>query len=536
MLAALAAVACLQRRSAALRHWLLSAAIVAATAAPFLGFVTPAWHVPLDALPRPAAMAVPSVVAGASPGSTAVTPRPEGADVSRRAAGALVEGAWIAGSGISLLILCVGLGRLAWIASSARRVADGRWAEVAADVAREYGLRRPVAILQSDQPALLVTWGFVQPKIILPRNAQDWPDARIRVVLSHELAHIKRGDWLIQMVAELARAGHWFNPIMWIACRRLRQESEQATDDVVLHAGIDGPEYAVHLLELARAFAHRRPWLPAPAIARPSSLERRVSAMLNERTNRAPITRTARLGIVAALSAVALAVASAQGAFSTFSGTVFDPTNAFLPGVTMTLTNAQSGAKHEIRSDRTGHFEFVGLPPGSYALQAILPGFSVLTGTLDLTGRDLQRDVTLTIGSLEETITVTATRPGANAPVAPQTRRRPAPDKFAAMKTCAENMPAAGSMGGNLRQPMKLVDKKPVYPEQLVGTEGRVVFEARISADGTIGDLQTVTATNADFELSAANAVRQWEFTPTLLNCVAVEVPMKVTITFRAAQ
>ena len=80
--------------------------------------------------------------------------------------------------------------------------------------------------------------------------------------------------------------------------------------------------------------------------------------MLNERTNRAPITRTGRLVIVAALSAVAIAVASAQGAFSTFSGTVFDPTNAFLPGVTMTLTSAQSGAKHEIRSDRTGHFEF----------------------------------------------------------------------------------------------------------------------------------------------------------------------------------
>ena len=536
IIAALAAVACLRRRSAALRHWLLSAAIVAATAAPFLGLVTPAWHVPLDALPRPAAMAVPSLITGPSPRSTAVTPRAAGADVSRRATGALIEGAWIAGAGVSLLILCVGLGRLASIASSARRVTGGRWAEVAADLAREYGLRRPVAILQSNHPALLVTWGFVEPKIILPRNAQGWPDARIRVVLAHELAHIKRGDWLIQMLAEIARAGYWFNPIMWIACRRLRQESEQATDDVVLHAGIDGSEYAVHLLELARAFSHRRPWLPAPAIARPSSLERRVSAMLNERTNRAPTTRTARLGIVAALSAIALAVASAQGAFSTFSGTVFDPTNAFLPGVTMTLTNAQSGAKHEIRSDRTGHFEFVGLPPGSYSLQAILPGFSILTGTLDLTGRDVQRDVTLKIGQLEETISVRASRANANAPAAAPAVRRPAPDKFAAMKECADKLPAAGSMGGNLRQPMKLVDKKPVYPEQLAGTAGRVVLEARISADGTIGDLQTVSATNPDFELSAANAVRQWEFTPTLLNCVAIEVPMRVTISFRAAE
>jgi beta-lactamase regulating signal transducer with metallopeptidase domain len=539
MLAALAAVACLRRRSAALRHWLLSAAIVAAAAAPFLGLVAPAWHLPLDALPRPAAIAVPSVITGLSPRSTAVTPRSAGTDVSRRATGALIEGAWIAGAGVSLLILCVGLGRLAWIASSARRVAGGRWAEVAADLAREYGLRRPVAILQSDQPALLVTWGFVEPKIILPRHAQDWPDARIRVVLAHELAHIKRGDWLIQMLAEIARAGYWFNPVMWIACRRLRQESEQATDDVVLHAGIDGSEYAVHLLELARAFSRRRPWLPAPAIARPSSLERRVSAMLNERTNRAPITRTARLGIVAALSALALAVASAQGAFSSFSGTVFDPTNAFLPGVTMTLTNAQSGAKHEIRSDRTGHFEFVGLPPGSYSLQAILPGFSVLTGTLDLTGRDLQRDVTLKIGSLEETISVWAGPRGANAnPASPPTARRPAPDKFAAMKVCTDQAPPAGSMGGNLRQPTKIVDVKPRYPQELAdaGTGGVFVFAALIGTDGTITDLQTTSGTNPDLELAAATAIRQWEFTPTLLNCVAVEVPMKIHVSFRPAQ
>jgi len=259
--------------------------------------------------------------------------------------------------------------------------------------------------------------------------------------------------------------------------------------------------------------------------------------MLNDRTNRTPITRAARLGIVAALSAVAIAVATAQGAFSTFAGTVFDPTNGYLPGVTMTLTNAQSGAKHEIRSDRTGHFEFVGLPPGSYSLQAILPGFSVLTGTLDLSGRDVQRDVMLKIGSLEETISVWASRAGMNANTpAPQAAPRPAPDKFAAMKACAEKLPAAGSMGGNLRQPMKLVDKKPVYPEQLTGTEGVVVFEARISPDGTIGDLQTVSATNPDFELAAGTAVRQWEFSPTLLNCVAVEVPMKVRVSFRAAQ
>jgi len=259
--------------------------------------------------------------------------------------------------------------------------------------------------------------------------------------------------------------------------------------------------------------------------------------MLNTRVNRSPISRASRVGIVAALAAIAIAVASAQAAFSTFSGTVFDPTNAFLPGVTMTLTNTQSGAKHEIRSDRTGHFEFVGLPPGSYSLQAILPGFSLLTGTLDLTGRDVQRDVTLKIGRLEETITVWGSRTNANAAPAAAAVRRPAPDKFAAMKQCEDASRPAGTMGGNLRQPTKLVDVKPRYPQELAaaGTGGVFVFAALIGTDGTVRDLDTTSGTHPDLEQAAAAAIRQWEFSPTLLNCVAVEVPMTITVTFKPA-
>jgi hypothetical protein len=198
----------------------------------------------------------------------------------------------------------------------------------------------------------------------------------------------------------------------------------------------------------------------------------------------------------------------------------------------MTLTNTQTGAKHEIRSDRTGHFEFVGLPPGAYSLEAILPGFSVLQGTLDLTGRDLQRDVTLKVGQLQETISVRAS-PSASPAPAPRARR-PAPDKFAEMKACSERAASAGGMGGNLRQPTKVVDVKPLYPAALAdaGVGGVFVFAARIGVDGTITDVQTTSGDNPDLELAGSNAIRQWEFTPTLLNCVAIEVPMIVRVSF----
>ena len=104
------------------------------------------------------------------------------------------------------------------------------------------------------------------------------------------------------------------------------------------------------------------------------------------------------------------------------------------------------------------------------------------------------------------------------------------------MRDCSEAMPVAGSMGGNLKQPMKLVDKKPNYPEQLAAAKvgGKIVFDARINPDGMVGDLQATLSENPDLEQAAATAIRQWEFSPTLLNCVAVDVPMKITVNFRA--
>ena len=48
-------------------------------------------------------------------------------------------------------------------------------------------------------------------------------DERIRVVLSHELAHVRRNDWAVHIAADVVRRLYWFQPLMWIACRQLRR-------------------------------------------------------------------------------------------------------------------------------------------------------------------------------------------------------------------------------------------------------------------------------------------------------------------------
>jgi beta-lactamase regulating signal transducer with metallopeptidase domain len=101
----------------------------------------------------------------------------------------------------------------------------------------------------------------LRPALLLPAGAEDWPDQRLRVVLHHELAHVQRNDWMIQIIAELVRAAYWFNPICWMTIRRLVRESEHACDDMALNCGISGNDYAEQLLAVAlpveRATHHR---------------------------------------------------------------------------------------------------------------------------------------------------------------------------------------------------------------------------------------------------------------------------------------
>jgi beta-lactamase regulating signal transducer with metallopeptidase domain len=311
LVAALALLVCrgLRRSPAAFRHGLLATALAAAAAAPLLEIALPGWEIAVLSSDPEVRASEPTLSSG-SPTVTASAAIGTPAAPSVTLATALM-GVWGVGVVAVLAGLLTGLARLVWVTRRCHPIRSGAWRQQADALTSQCGLPRPVVILESRDRALLLTWGLFRPRIIVPAGARGWAAERIQVVLAHELAHIQRRDWLLQIGAEAVRAVYWFNPLIWWTCRRLRDESEQACDDAVLRRGVDARAYASHLLAVARhVLADGRAWAPAPAVANSSTLERRIAAMLNASRSREPLTRASAALTLLAMLAVAAPLAA----------------------------------------------------------------------------------------------------------------------------------------------------------------------------------------------------------------------------------
>ncbi|HKV11237.1 MAG TPA: M56 family metallopeptidase [Thermoanaerobaculia bacterium] len=323
-LAALAVAATLRRASAATRHLVWRIAFVGLLALPVVAALTPAWRVPLPVpeemtaplpavervseAPRPPAAPLPEerpVVATRDvPASLLTMAESYLSGLSWRAA---ALGLWLTGALAVLAPLAVSLLRVGYQRRQARPVRDAAWIEVLDGARAGLGIRRAVELVEGGEAAMPMTWGWRRPVVLLPAGSGSWPVSRRRAVLLHELAHVARGDYLTQLVSELARALHWWNPLVWMAARKLRLESEHACDDQVITAGARASDYAGDLLDIARSLRALRATAPAGlAMARPSELTGRLLAVLDPRRNRRRLSR--RLALPAWLVAACVVV------------------------------------------------------------------------------------------------------------------------------------------------------------------------------------------------------------------------------------
>jgi len=241
-----------------------------------------------------------------SPAQTTVPAAPPAAPVPWGVWALLV---WTGGVLFVLAQLAQGLLLVRRIAQASVLVTEGPLAAAAQAAAVAMGVSRPVTlrlVAPAGPVSVPLTYGAWRPTIVLPADAPEWPAARVGAALLHEMAHVRRHDWALQVMAHGVRAAYWFDPLVWLAVRRLRAEAEAACDDLVLGAGLSAPDYARHLLDVALgARRSRRVGWGAVAMARSPKVEGRLRAVLAQHSRR-PVTRKAAAGLMVAVLLLAL--------------------------------------------------------------------------------------------------------------------------------------------------------------------------------------------------------------------------------------
>lgn len=504
---ALLAVLALRRRSAAWRHMVWLAALISLAALPAAREFAPRWNAPAAASQILSAPARTVITVTAQAGS------------DRHIDWALYL--WLAG----VCGLCVRFVRAQVLAARLVRNATTGPAED--------------ALVSTDTDIPLVS-GIASPVILLPDESSNWPRQRLESVLAHERMHVMRRDTLWQAAAQLVCAFYWPNPLVWLAAAALRRECEQACDDGVLARGTKASTYAEHLIEIARAVAHRAratAFEGGIAMTRTNQLEERISALLNPARDRRPAglrfaatVMGAAMALVLTLSAVRTPVL-AQGKLT---GVVRDASGAVIPRARIdvqTTTPMKVMTKdgqtqigkpmHEVLySNPAGEFSFDGIPDGVYTVTISAPGFARQEhqGFNFESASAKAMNITLEVGKIQEHVQVrgeaTSAAPASPAQAGPPQRIR---------------------VGGNVQAANLEYKVTPLYPSGAKAdrVEGTVIFQAVIGKDGSILSLEQVNKlVDERLAQAASDAVKQWRYKPTLLNGNPIEVITQIDVNF----
>lgn len=325
-----------RQRSAARRHLIWLAAFVGLLILPFTRMVPPRWtyrllpqsQVASDGVLRPDlgsreilldAARRSAEQLGSREGHAPVNDQKSASETYGGAAVPLAMTLWTVAKMIWLLGVMGLLGfaaagrlRLEAIRKRGIEVDDVRFKNLVDRISGEVGVKTVEVRISGDCP-VPCTWGVRRPVVLLPVEARSWDEERLTTVLRHELSHVRRGDYFSLMIVRIACALYWPSPFVWWAARSFQSAQEQACDDLVIRAGTNPEGYAMQLVEMVRLFtSSAQSATHGVGMARPSTLEQRVLALVDGQRDRRPASRSVRRAAALALATVLVTVSFAQ--------------------------------------------------------------------------------------------------------------------------------------------------------------------------------------------------------------------------------
>jgi hypothetical protein len=177
------------------------------------------------------------------------------------------------------------------------------------------GVTRAITLLEMEGLGTPALYGVFRPRLLLPQGFLDcFSEREVRLVFLHELAHLKAHDILLNWLIAMASAIHWFNPVTWLALRRLRHDREILRDAQVLHR-LDPGERATYgqtLLKLSEQLSGGVP-CPSfiPVINHRSQITRRILMITRFRRE----SRASNFCLAAVIALLALATFTRTNSF-----------------------------------------------------------------------------------------------------------------------------------------------------------------------------------------------------------------------------
>lgn len=290
-----------RRVTASTRHTILFAALFALLISPLFSGALPGWQISLfdDFRTVSPSISPPSAETFEAGDARDQVPATEGILISTPSFNEMTRHLnlslgffmiWCGGTLFFLIRFIFSIVGLRHLRANAIAVTEVAWQDELQEIKSHNGLNKSILLLESPAINVPVTFGIVKPVIVLPPEFREWSNERMRIVLLHELSHIKRWDWLLQIFAQITGIIYWPNPLYWLTYHRMQSEREQACDDMVLASGIRSSDYASHLLEVAATLNLRRTDFGASiAMAKKSQLEGRLLSILDSGKKRSEV-------------------------------------------------------------------------------------------------------------------------------------------------------------------------------------------------------------------------------------------------------
>jgi TonB family protein len=341
----------------------------------------------------------------------------------------------------------------------------------------------------SDEIISPATFGVLDPAVILPRSFAQLSDACREAVLYHELLHVRRRDWAVILGEEILRSIFWFHPAVWWLLAKIHLSREQWIDYEVVRLTGNKQPYLESLLEIAEACGRSKA-VPAPLFLRERHLVQRVALLLKEASMN-------RWRLVFSFTAIILLLA----------GTV-RLASAWFP---LTGESVISGEQSANQNHALQKSKFVKPVIGAQ------------------TAAPAKKPVPVNPGPAARNTAKSTFLPVAGAPVLSPVA---APDQ-----NNARPVREPIRVGGKVQESKLIRRVEPVYPElaKRARVQGRVVLVVTVDEEGNVANI-TVSDGHPLLNDAAVAAVKQWRYSPTLLNGEPVSVIATVTIVFNLGE